>query len=78
MANLLQGKRGLIVGVALTVGWAFGFAASVAGLLGAVTFDFPAAPSILVTLTILLCVHGVLVTAWKHRHPASAAGRVAP
>lgn len=75
VAGLMASNR---TGVALTVGWAFGFAASVAGLLGAVTFDFPAAPSILVTLTILLCVHGVLVTAWKHRHPASAAGRVAP
>jgi zinc/manganese transport system permease protein len=41
---------------ALAVGWAFGFLASVLGLLGSVRFDLPAAPSILVTLTCLLLV----------------------
>ena len=36
-------------GVALAVGWAFGFTCSVAGLLASVQWDLPAAPSILVT-----------------------------
>jgi len=40
--------------VALAVGWIFGFVASVAGLVGSVRFDMPAAPSVLVTLSVLL------------------------
>jgi ABC-type Mn2+/Zn2+ transport system permease subunit len=65
-------------GVALTVGWIFGFTASVVGLLGSVTWDLPAAPSILVTLTSLLLVHGVLMTLWRRvrpgPQPATSAG----
>jgi len=61
-------------GVALVVGWLFGFAASVLGLLGSVTWDMPAAPSILVTLTVLLAVHAMLLMAWRRmRGPRPAA-----
>lgn len=62
VAGLMASSR---TGLALTVGWVFGFTASVVGLLGSVTFDLPAAPSILVTLTTLLVVHGVLLMAWR-------------
>jgi zinc/manganese transport system permease protein len=62
VAGLMASSR---TGVALAVGWIFGFTASVAGLLGSVTFDLPAAPSILVTLTVLLAVHGGLLVAWR-------------
>jgi zinc/manganese transport system permease protein len=48
-------------GPALAVGWVFGFVASVLGLMGSVQFDFPAAPSILVTLTGLLVVMGAIL-----------------
>lgn len=47
--------------VALGVGWAFGFVASVLGLLASVQWDMPAAPSILVTLAVLLLVHALAV-----------------
>lgn len=46
-------------GRALAVGWIFAFVASFAGLVGAVHFDFPAAPSILVSLSLFLVVLGV-------------------
>jgi zinc/manganese transport system permease protein len=48
-------------GLALTIGWIFGFVASVVGLLGSVRWDMPAAPSILVTLTGLLLVMGTVL-----------------
>jgi zinc/manganese transport system permease protein len=48
-------------GPALAVGWSFGFLASVLGLIGSVQLDLPAAPSILVTLSALLVVHGALL-----------------
>jgi zinc/manganese transport system permease protein len=48
-------------GPALAVGWIFGFVASVAGLVGSVQFDLPAAPSILVTLTGMLLVLGTVI-----------------
>jgi len=48
-------------GLALAVGWIFGFVASVLGLFGSVQFDLPAAPSILVTLTGLLVVMGAVL-----------------
>ena len=47
---------------ALVVGWAFAFVASVAGLLGSVRWDMPAAPSILVALTGLMIVLGVALS----------------
>jgi len=43
-------------GPALVVGWALGLAAGVLGLMGSVRWDLPAAPSILVALTMLLVV----------------------
>ena len=48
-------------GLALTVGWIFGFAGCLLGLLAAVHFDLPAAPSILVSLTALLALWGGLI-----------------
>jgi zinc/manganese transport system permease protein len=46
-------------GRALAVGWTFAFLASLLGLIGSVHFDFPAAPSILVALSVLLVVLGL-------------------
>jgi len=43
---------------ALAIGWSVAMAASLMGLLGAVRYDFPAAPSVLVALTVLLAVLG--------------------
>ena len=57
-------------GLALVIGWVFGFAGSVAGLLAAVQLDLPAAPSILVTLTLLLLLHGLVVGAVKKARTA--------
>jgi len=62
VAGLMASSR---PGPALVIGWVFGFSASVLGLLGSVTFDMPATPSILVTLTALLLVHGVALTVWR-------------
>lgn len=71
VAGLMASSR---TGVALTVGWIFGFTASVVGLLGSVTWDMPAAPSILVTLTAMLALHGVLLVVWRRmRSPRSFA-----
>lgn len=58
VAGLMASAR---TGVALAVGWAFGFTCSVAGLLASVQWDLPAAPSILVTLSVLLAAHGALL-----------------
>jgi zinc/manganese transport system permease protein len=57
VAGLIASPR---PGRALAVGWIFGFVASVLGLVGSVRLDMPAAPSILVTLTILLIVMGAV------------------
>ena len=46
-------------GRALALGWIFAFVASFVGLVGAVHFDFPAAPSILVSLSLCLVILGV-------------------
>jgi len=61
-------------GLALAIGWAFAFGSSVVGLLLSVTLDLPAAPSILVTLTAMLLVHGTAVSLLGRR----AGGSVAP
>jgi len=45
-------------GWALTIGWIFGFAGSLVGLLTSVQLDLPAAPTILVSLTVLLAILG--------------------
>lgn len=58
---------------ALAVGWAFGFACSVAGLLASVQWDLPAAPSILVTLSVLLAVHGALLAVLRFSRKGAAA-----
>jgi len=60
-------------GLALAIGWAFAFGSSVVGLLLSVTLDLPAAPSILVTLTAMLLVHGMGVSLLGRRAGGSAA-----
>ena len=60
-------------GRALAVGWIFGSIGSVVGLVGSVTLDLPAAPSILVTLTLLLLVVGALL-GWARRGRSAASG----
>lgn len=62
VAGLMASSR---TSVALRVGWVFGFTASVLGLIGSVQWDLPAAPSILVTLTALLVVHGAVLSVWR-------------
>ena len=64
VAGLIASPR---PGVALAVGWVFGFVASVLGLVGSVSLDMPAAPSILVTLTALLLVLGSIVGMLRRR-----------
>jgi zinc/manganese transport system permease protein len=64
VAGLIASPRS---GTALAVGWAFGFLASVLGLVGSVYFDMPAAPSILVTLTVLVTVVGLLTRIFRRR-----------
>ncbi len=49
-------------GLALAMGWVFAIVGSVLGLVMSVSFDMPAAPSILVTLTGLLVLQGVIQT----------------
>jgi len=68
VAGLMASPR---TGVALAVGWAFGFTASVVGLLVSVSGDHPAAPSILVTLAAMLLVHGALLRLLRRGRPAS-------
>ena len=57
-------------GVALAIGWSFGFLGSVAGLLASVHWDLPAAPTILASLTVLLLGHGVLISVYRRLRPA--------
>ena len=59
-------------GVALAIGWIFGFLGSALGLLGSIRFDLPAAPSILVTLALLLAVLGGVLGMHKRGAGASA------
>lgn len=70
VAGLMASTR---TGPALAVGWAFGFACSVAGLLASVQWDLPAAPSILVTLSVLLAVHGALMAVVRFSRKGAAA-----
>lgn len=62
VAGVMASSR---TGVALAVGWTFGFLGSVAGLIGSVQGDFPAAPTILVTLTAMLIVWGAALALWR-------------
>ncbi len=59
-------------GLALAIGWIFGFVASVLGLLGSVQWDMPAAPSILVTLTGMLLLMGTVLGLARVRRVAPA------
>jgi zinc/manganese transport system permease protein len=61
-------------GPALAVGWVFGFLGSLIGLLGSVTLDLPAAPSILVSLTGLLVVLGVVLSLRRGANRRTATG----
>ena len=55
VAGLMATQR---PGRALAIGWIFGFVGCLVGLLISVQFDFPAAPTILVSLSILLTLLG--------------------
>jgi zinc/manganese transport system permease protein len=59
-------------GLALAIGWIFGFVGSLLGLLGSASFDMPAAPSILVCLTALLVVLGVVLALRNRRRAGTA------
>jgi zinc/manganese transport system permease protein len=69
-------------GRALAVGWIFAVIASMLGLVGSVQFDFPAAPSILVSLTLLLAILGVglrvRTMGEKNRVATAESGEAAP
>jgi zinc/manganese transport system permease protein len=64
VAGLLATDR---PGLAMIMGWMFGFLASAAGLVASVTFDMPAAPSILVTLSGLLIVTGAAAAVFRRQ-----------
>jgi zinc/manganese transport system permease protein len=59
-------------GPALAVGWSFGFLGSLLGLVGSVRFDLPAAPSILVSLALLLVLFGAVLSISARWRPAAA------
>lgn len=73
VAGLLATRR---PGVAMTIGWIFGFVASATGLVASVSLDMPAAPSILVTLTVFLLGMGLVAGIMRHRVGASDRGTV--
>ncbi|MBI5060529.1 metal ABC transporter permease [candidate division KSB1 bacterium] len=60
-------------GLRLAVGWAFGFAGCILGLLAAFRLDEPAAPTILAMMTAMLAVLGAVL--WIRRRLVPAAGR---
>jgi zinc/manganese transport system permease protein len=68
VAGLLATER---PGRALAIGWVFGVLGSMLGLLASIQFDLPAAPSILVALTVLLFAMGA-VLAMRRKGPARA------
>jgi zinc/manganese transport system permease protein len=55
VAGLITSPR---PGVALAVGWVFAFTGCLLGLVGSVMLDLPAAPSVLVSLSLLLVLLG--------------------
>jgi len=59
VAGLMATQR---TGRALAIGWGVGFLGSLVGLLGSIQFDLPAAPSILVSLAILLVILGAALS----------------
>ena len=72
VAGLMASSR---TGVALAVGWTFAIVGCVAGLVGSVRWDLPAAPSVLAALSALLVAAGVAQAVIKGRH---ARGHAAP
>jgi len=72
VAGLMASPR---TGVALAVGWVFGFTASAAGLVASVQWDLPAAPSILVTLSVMLLAHGAVLGVFRRGRPGPATPR---
>jgi zinc/manganese transport system permease protein len=58
-------------GLALVIGWAFGFTSGVVGLVVSVQWDLPAAPSILVTLSAMLVVHGAVMALLRRGKPGN-------
>jgi zinc/manganese transport system permease protein len=73
VAGVLVSDR---TGVRLAVGWSFAFLCSVIGLLTAFSLDTPAAPTILTTMTVMLLIHGLVITAWKRfNRTRTVAGR---
>jgi zinc/manganese transport system permease protein len=69
VAGLMTTQR---TGLALAIGWVFGFTSGVVGLLGSVQWDLPAAPSILVTLAAMLVLHAGILGLVRMRRPATA------
>jgi zinc/manganese transport system permease protein len=64
VAGVLTSER---TGVRLAVGWGFAFVCSVVGLLAAFRLDTPAAPTILVTMTLLLVMVGAVSALARRR-----------
>jgi len=69
IAGLMSTSR---TGLAMVVGWVFAIVAGVVGLLGSVQMDLPAAPSVLVTLTAMLALQGLILSAWRRMRPSTA------
>jgi len=57
---------------ALAAGWTFAIVASVAGLLASVHLDMPAAPSILVALSLSLTILGFALALWRRSRGTTA------
>jgi len=75
VAGLLSSSR---TPTALAVGWSFAFVASFVGLLGSLRLDMPAAPSILVSLTFFLAVHGFVLSLRRKSRASATVVEVAP
>ncbi|MBK7190012.1 MAG: metal ABC transporter permease [bacterium] len=71
VAGLMASSR---TAVSLAVGWIFAFVACLAGLLGSVRWDLPAAPSVLVALSGLLVVLGIGLRVVRGRGHTAGAG----
>jgi zinc/manganese transport system permease protein len=59
VAGLMTSSR---TGPALAVGWGFGFLGALIGLVASVRLDVPAAPAILVTLSLMLAILGLALS----------------
>jgi zinc/manganese transport system permease protein len=62
VAGVLVSDR---TGIRLAVGWSFAFFCSVVGLLAAFSLNTPAAPTILVTMSLFLILHGLAAALWR-------------